>query len=72
MLPLAADAVVTVTMRLPENRLQAELEERGLGEVLAIGDCLAPATIAHAVYSGYRAALEWGAEVAPPRRERTL
>jgi hypothetical protein len=59
-------------MRLPEDGLVAELEGRAVGELLVVGDCLAPATIAHAVYSGYRAALEWGAEVAPPRRERTL
>jgi dimethylamine/trimethylamine dehydrogenase len=56
-----ADAVVMVTARLPNDALhfelkarQAEWEMRGLKTVTAIGDCLAPGTIAHAVYSGHR------------------
>jgi len=55
------DAVVLVTARLPNEELLLELKRRkaewpgyGIRSVTAIGDCLAPATIAHAVYSGHR------------------
>ena len=66
-----ADAVVLVTSRTPEDRLAAELAERaeewagaGIESVAAIGDALAPATIAHAVYAGRRYAEELDG---PPR-----
>ncbi len=56
-----ADAVVMVTARLPNERLYGEIKGRdeewaahGVRTVTAIGDCLAPGTIAHAVYSGHR------------------
>ena len=56
-----ADAVVLVTARTPANEIAADLlgqRERwvdaGLEAVDAIGDALAPATIAHAVYAGRR------------------
>ena len=59
--PLAADAVVLVTARLPEDALALELERRvsdwagaGMDELAVIGDALAPATIAHATYAGRR------------------
>ena len=78
-----ADAVVLVTSRTPEDRLARELEARGgdwadagIESVTAIGDALAPATIAHAVYAGRRYAEELdgppqtGDEV-PFRRELT-
>ena len=55
------DGVVLVTARLPEEELalalksrKAEWQDHGIRTVAAIGDCLAPATIAHAVYSGHR------------------
>jgi dimethylamine/trimethylamine dehydrogenase len=55
------DAVVLVTARLPRDELMLSLKarhdewnDRGIRSVTAIGDCLAPATIAHAVYSGHR------------------
>jgi dimethylamine/trimethylamine dehydrogenase len=55
------DGVVLVTARLPEESLSLALKERalewrdhGIRSVTAIGDCLAPGTIAHAVYSGHR------------------
>jgi dimethylamine/trimethylamine dehydrogenase len=55
------DAVVLVTARLPRDELTLSLKarhdewkDRGIRSVTAIGDCLAPATIAHAVYSGHR------------------
>lgn len=58
---LEMDAVVMVTARLPKEQLGLELKARraewkdhGVLSVTAIGDCLAPATIAHAVYSGHR------------------
>ncbi|MGR4001176.1 MAG: FAD-dependent oxidoreductase [Alphaproteobacteria bacterium] len=56
---VAADAVVPVTMRLPDDGvlrdLQARSEEwadKGIEDVVAIGDAHAPATIAHAVHAG--------------------
>ncbi len=56
-----ADAVVLVTSRTPADRIAADLARRrdrwpdaGLEAVDAIGDALAPATIAHAVYAGRR------------------
>jgi dimethylamine/trimethylamine dehydrogenase len=55
------DGVVLVTARLPEESLALALKERaaewrdhGIRSVTSIGDCLAPGTIAHAVYSGHR------------------
>lgn len=58
---LAADAVVLVTARLPDEELVLELQSRsaewadaGIETVSVIGDALAPATIAHAVYAGRR------------------
>jgi dimethylamine/trimethylamine dehydrogenase len=58
---LEMDAVVLVTARLPNEQLGLELKARraewkdhGVVSVTSIGDCLAPATIAHAVYSGHR------------------
>ncbi len=62
---LEADAVVLVTSRVPRDRLAAALAERegdwadaGIESVITIGDALAPATIAHAVYAGRRYAEE--------------
>ena len=61
-----ADAVVLVTSRAPEDRLARDLETRaadwsdaGIESVVTIGDALAPATIAHAVYAGRRYAEEF-------------
>ena len=80
---IEADTVVLVTSRTPEDRLGTELAERaeewadaGIESVTTIGDALAPATIAHAVYAGRRYAEELdgppvtGDEV-PFRRELT-
>ena len=62
---LEADAVVLVTSRTPADELAADLlrqrerwPDAGLETVVAIGDALAPATIAHAVYAGRRYAEE--------------
>jgi len=62
---LRAAAVVFVTARLPEDTLYQGLIERraawadaGLKTVKAVGDCLAPGTIAAAVWEGRRYAEE--------------
>jgi dimethylamine/trimethylamine dehydrogenase len=76
---LAADAVVVVTARLPEEALLLTLSEsvgNGLASVRGIGDAWAPGTIAAAVWSGRRFAEEFDAErpdnqVVPFRREVT-
>ncbi|HYS32151.1 MAG TPA: hypothetical protein VEM58_07805, partial [Streptosporangiaceae bacterium] len=75
----AADSVVMVTARLPEDDLFRQLagKERGqIASVRAIGDAWAPGTIAAAVWSGRRYAEEFDAElpgndVVPFRREVT-
>ena len=78
---LAADAVVLVTARLPQDAVVLELERQraawsgaGIEEVAVIGDAWAPATIAHATYAGRRYAEECdtlapGAPAPPLRRE---
>ena len=79
---LAADAVVLVTARLPNNALLEELTARktewpdaGVDRVVAVGDVEAPSTIAAAVYSGHKLARELDLEVGEPalavRREVT-
>ena len=62
---LPCDAVVLVTARLPEDALVVELEARreewadaGVVSVRAVGDALAPGTIATAVWDGRRFAEE--------------
>jgi dimethylamine/trimethylamine dehydrogenase len=61
-----AAAVVTVTARLPNETLAKSLDvltaSRGVGcitSITSIGDCLAPSTIAAAVYAGHRYAREF-------------
>ena len=63
---LPAAAVITVTSRLPNEQLVLSLNESaaalakaGIVSVTAIGDCLAPSTIAAAVYAGHRYAREY-------------
>ena len=72
----AADALVLITSREPQDALYRELvgeeESPGAMRIRRIGDCLQPALIAHAVYSGHKAARELdeeGAELAV-RRDR--
>ncbi|MDB5552844.1 MAG: Trimethylamine dehydrogenase [Rhizobium sp.] len=62
---IAADCVVPVTARLPNEALcldllarKSEWADSGIESVTAIGDALAPATIAHATYAGRRYAEE--------------
>lgn len=61
-----AASVVTVTSRLPNEKLDLALEiasaattDAGIISVKSIGDGLAPSTIAAAVYAGHRYALEF-------------
>jgi dimethylamine/trimethylamine dehydrogenase len=76
----AADCVVMVTARLPEDELYLDLvsrQEQGeITSVRAIGDAWAPGTIAAAVWSGRRYAEEFDADLpgndgVPFRREVT-
>lgn len=64
---LEADALLTVTARLPNDELfhalkarEAEWADAGIESVDCIGDALAPGLIAHAVYAGHRYAQELG------------
>ncbi len=57
---LPADALVLVTARVPCDDLATEVAEAEHGPVVqAIGDALAPGTIAHAVWDGHRYAEEF-------------
>ena len=63
---LAADCLVTVTSRLPNDALAVAIgadpnavAEAGIVSVTLIGDCFAPSTIAAAVYAGHRYAREF-------------
>jgi len=63
---LPASSLVSVTARLPNDVLAHALAEAdaavgasGILSVTSIGDCLAPSTIAAAVYSGHRYAREF-------------
>jgi dimethylamine/trimethylamine dehydrogenase len=65
---LPASSIVTVTARKANDDLYHQLmaqpdimKEKGIKSVTRIGDCLAPGTIAAAIYSGHRAAREMGA-----------
>ncbi len=80
--PLACEAAVLVTARLPEDGLYRDLKAReadwaaaGIVSVEAIGDACAPGTIAMAVYAGRRYAEELDAapigDAVPFRRELT-
>ncbi|MFZ1993748.1 MAG: FAD-dependent oxidoreductase [Solirubrobacteraceae bacterium] len=73
---IAAEAAVFVTARLPRDTVYRGLLERrddwaqaGLKTVCAVGDCLAPGTIAAAVWEGRRYAEELDE---PPRRGDTV
>ena len=69
---LDCDALVLVTARLPNAELESGLEQVrdswadvGVKSVTRIGDALAPATIAAAVYAGHRYARELDEELDP-------
>ena len=64
-LTLSCSSLLLVTMRLPNDALFHSLTEdpdrlqaAGIRSALRIGDCLAPSTIAAAVYAGHRCARE--------------
>lgn len=63
---LPADSLVSVTSRVPNDELALTLDgmtdaanQAGIVSVNSIGDCLAPSTIAAAVYAGHRYAREF-------------
>jgi dimethylamine/trimethylamine dehydrogenase len=63
---IPAMSVVTVTSRVPDDALAGalavnpeRLAQAGIASVVSIGDCLAPSTIAAAVYAGHRYAREF-------------
>ena len=67
---LACGTLVLVTGRLPEEALWLGLAR--VPGVVRLGDCLAPSSIADAVYAAHRYARELGEGVGDvPRRERT-
>jgi dimethylamine/trimethylamine dehydrogenase len=75
MMELEVDAVVTVTIRSPNDTLFHELQqslEAGTDykpdSLTRIGDCLTPTIIAGAVFSGHRYARELDTEVDPDNR----
>jgi dimethylamine/trimethylamine dehydrogenase len=61
---VAADAVVLVTSRTPEDGLYREIAATVESDfsLTKIGDCDAPAIIAAAIYAGHRYARELGAD----------
>jgi dimethylamine/trimethylamine dehydrogenase len=75
----SAAAILTLTSRLPNDELAKSLQAAptaaaGIVAVTSIGDCLAPSTIAAAVYAGHRHAREFDqrpADEVPFRRELT-
>jgi len=65
---VAADCLVLVTARLPNDELLTEIAAAGRGPAAAaIGDALAPGTIANAVWDGHRYAEELDDPVAQDR-----
>ncbi|MGB8812776.1 MAG: FAD-dependent oxidoreductase, partial [Paracoccaceae bacterium] len=63
--------LILVTGRLPVDGLYAGLMAAGVAAVSRVGDCLAPSSIADAVYSAHRFARGYGAvSDAPLQRER--
>ena len=78
-----ASSLVLVTIRKPVDQLyfalagtQEELLESLPFGILRIGDCLAPATVAAAVYDGHRAAQELDnlpdPDIVPFKRDRPM
>jgi len=74
---IAAGALVSVTLRAPDDRLYRELQQRARTgadklpkTITRAGDCEAPSIIAGAVFAGHRYARELDTEVDPDRRIR--
>ncbi|WP_433990205.1 Trimethylamine dehydrogenase (plasmid) [Pseudoseohaeicola sp. NH-UV-7] len=65
---IACDGVIPLTRRLPVTDLYSDLADRQtpkMKSLLRIGDADAASTIAAAVYSGYRAAMDLGRNIDP-------
>lgn len=63
---IACDTLVPVAGRAPVDDLHSDLTSRFPNQAVSrIGDCLSPATIAAAVYSGHRFAREYGESIDP-------
>jgi dimethylamine/trimethylamine dehydrogenase len=67
---IAADTLVLITARVPQNELFLELISDHALSVARIGDCEAPAAIFAAVYSGHRHAQELDDPLPLLNRER--
>lgn len=65
---VACETLILVTGRLPDDGLWQALHTRP--GTARVGDCLAPSSIADAVYSAHRHARLLGEPDTPPRRER--
>ena len=65
---IACQSLILVTGRLPVDDLWQSLHSRP--NTVRVGDCLAPSSIADAVYSAHRYARLLGEPDLPPRRER--
>ncbi len=65
-------SVVVVGVRIGNDDLYKELHGAGVTSLRSIGDCRAPGTIAHAVYSGheYARTIDAGDSVQPFQWER--
>ncbi len=65
-------SLVIVGVRIGKDDLYKELHEAGVSSLRSIGDCRAPGTIAHAVYSGHECArtIDAGDSVQPFEWER--
>ena len=66
--PIASDALVSVTCRVPNDALVGELRALGFANVQAIGDAWNPGIIADATFDGRRYAEEFDAPRRRPRR----
>ena len=67
--PLACDTVILVTGRVPVDGLYAQLQGQ-VRSLARVGDCLAPSSMADAIYSAHRYARELGEVPVVPGRER--
>lgn len=74
----SAASILTITARIPNDELYRQLQDHGghnKKSVFRIGDCMAPGTIALAVYAGHRLAREIDSpkiEDVSFRRERVI
>lgn len=66
---LPCGTLILCTGRVPESALWDDLAVQGVSAI-RIGDCVAPSSIADAVYSAHRYARLLGEPDLPPRRER--